>query len=132
MASLPDLSETGFDPDLHVLIRGKTYTIPAPDYETAKRMREQVVTEGMPPVEAKQQAYDALGTAFDEMLADDLPDPFLIHAGRTAICHFGWSPDLGGVMWKMSHLPYMADLKKVTDTYQELIAARKKAPKKEG
>lgn len=129
--ALKDLTETGFDPDLHLPIRGKKYRVPAPDYETAKRMREMVGAEGMPPVEQIEDAIAALGPAFDEMVADGLPWPMILHSGRTALLHFGMSPDWGEVHWSMSHIPRMADIEKVLGAHAELIAARKKARKKE-
>ncbi|KHJ74653.1 hypothetical protein [Rhodococcus sp. Chr-9] len=130
--ALKDLTETGFDPDLHLPIRGKRYTVPAPDYDTAKKMRDMVATEGMPPVEQTDEAIAALGPAFDEMVADGLPWPMILHSGRTAILHFGMSPDWGEIHWAMAHIPRMADIEKVLGKHAELIAARKKAAKKEG
>jgi len=129
--ALKDLTETGFDPDLHLPIRGKRYTVPAPDYEAAKAMREMVTKDGMPPVEQTQQAIDALGTAFGEMVADGLPWPMILHAGRTAILWFGFSPDWGEIHWAMSHLPRQADLEKILGQHAELLKARKQLRKKE-
>ncbi len=57
--ALKDLTETGFDPDLHLPIRGKKYRVPAPDYEAHKEMQETIVATGLPPVEQSQQAIDA-------------------------------------------------------------------------
>lgn len=129
--ALKDLTETGFDPDLHLPIRGKKYTVPAPDYDTAKRMRDMVAVEGMPPVEQIDEAIAALGPAFDEMVADGLPWPMILHSGRTAILHFGFSPDWADVHWSMAHLPRQVDIEKILGRHAELIAARKKAQKKE-
>lgn len=125
--ALKDLTETGFDPDLHLPIRGKTYTAPAPSYEDAKAMRELIAAEGMPPVEQNQKAIDALGTAFAEMVDDGVPWPMILHAGRTALLWFGFSPDWGAIHWELAHLPRQADLEKVLGAHAELIKAKKKA-----
>lgn len=127
--ALKDLAETGFDPDLHLPIRGKLYTVPAPDYATAKRMREHTVAEGLPPVEQIDQAIAALGPAFDEMVADDIPWPMILHAGRTTILHFGFSPDMAEIHWAMAHLGRMVDLERVSEKLGKLEQARRRARK---
>lgn len=127
--ALKDLTETGFDPDLHLPIRGKQYTVPAPDYATAKQMREQTTTEGLPPVEQIDQAVAALGSAFDEMVADGLPWPMILHAGRTTILHFGFSPDMAEIHWAMAHLGRMVDLEAVSEQLGQLEKARRSARK---
>lgn len=127
--ALKDLTETGFDPDLHLPIRGKQYTVPAPDYATAKQMREQTTTEGLPPVEQIDQAIAALGSAFDEMVADGLPWPMILHAGRTTILHFGFSPDMAEIHWAMAHLGRMVDLEAVSEQLGQLEKARRSARK---
>lgn len=127
--ALKDLTETGFDPDLHLPIRGKQYTVPAPDYETAKRMREQTTAEGLPPVEQIDQAIAALGPAFDEMVADGIPWPMILHAGRTTILHFGFSPDMAEIHWAMAHLGRMVDLEAVSEQLGQLEKARRSARK---
>lgn len=127
--ALKDLTETGFDPDLHLPIRGKQYTVPAPDYETAKRMREHTTSEGLPPVEQIDQAIAALGPAFDEMVADGIPWPMILHAGRTTILHFGFSPDMAEIHWAMAHLGRMVDLEQVSEQLGRLETARARARK---
>ncbi|MCD2116802.1 MULTISPECIES: DUF7426 family protein [Rhodococcus] len=129
--ALKDLTETGFDPDLHLPIRGKQYTVPAPDYETAKAMREQTTAEGLPPVEQINQAITALGPAFDEMVADGIPWPMILHAGRTTILHFGFSPDMAEIHWAMAHLGRMVDLEQVSEQLGNLEKARRAARKQQ-
>ncbi|WP_432679325.1 DUF7426 family protein [Rhodococcus pyridinivorans] len=129
--ALKDLTETGFDPDLHLPIRGKRYTVPAPDYETAKKMREQTTAEGLPPVEQIDQAIAALGPAFDEMVADGIPWPMILHAGRTTILHFGFSPDMAEIHWAMAHLGRMVDLEQVSERLGDLEKARRSARKQQ-
>lgn len=128
--ALKDLTETGFDPDLHLPIRGKTYTVVAPDYEAHKEMQETIVATGLPPVEQSQQAIDALGSAFGEMVDDGVPWPMILHAGRTTLLHFGFSPDMAEVHWALAHLGRMVDLEQVSQKLGDLERARARARKK--
>ncbi len=116
--ALKDL-DTFFDPDLHLPIRGKVYTIPSPDYEDAKMLRE-IAAKGMPPQTQINLALQALGTGLDDMVADDVPWTMLLHAGRTAILWFGVSPDIGETHWSMAHLGRMIDLDEAMARFVEL------------
>lgn len=112
-----------FDPDLHLPIQGKTYRVPSPNYADAKLLR-QVASEGMPPQSQITLALQALGTALDEMVADNIPWTMILHAGRTAILHYGVSPDIGETHWGMAHLGRLIDIEEVTAKFAELQAAR--------
>lgn len=128
--ALKDLTETGFDPDLHLPIRGKKYRVPAPDYHAAKAMREQFAAAGVPPVQQWQEAIAALGPAFSEMVADEVPWPMILHAGRTAILWFGFTPDWAEIHWAMAHLGRVVDLEEISQKLGELERARARARKK--
>ncbi|MGW2095780.1 DUF7426 family protein [Promicromonospora sukumoe] len=120
--ALKDLADF-FEPDLHLPIRGKQYRIPAPTYGEAKRLREVVVANSALPVtEQTSEAIKVLGPALDEMVADDLPWPMILHAGRTAIAHYGASPDIAEIHWAMAHLGKLIDLEKVAE---QLAVTRK-------
>ncbi|WP_395704810.1 hypothetical protein [Rhodococcus ruber] len=150
--ALRDLAEF-FDPDLHLPIRGKRYRVPAPDTETSLQLRELVMTEGIPPVEQINQALRILGAepefeplpepvdgdrtertaiptgrwsggVFDEMVADGIPWPMILHAGRTAMLHYGFSPDMAEVHWTMAQLGKLVDLERVA----AMLAHRKPKP----
>lgn len=121
--ALRDLDETGFDPDLHLPIRGKRYTVTAPSYEEWKRLVVVVADSGMPAVEQTNEALKILGPAVDQMAADNVPWPMILHAGRTALLHFAASPDLGEIHWAMAHLGRLIDLERVSE---QLAAKRKK------
>lgn len=112
--ALKDL-DTYFDPDLHLPIKGKRYRVPAPVWEEADRLSALVADNGIPPVEQRAEAIKVLGTAFDEMVADNVPWPMILHAGRTAICHFGFSPDMAEIHWQMAQLGKLVDLESVGD-----------------
>lgn len=120
--ALKDL-DTFFDPDLHLPIKGKKYRVPSPDYEGAKTLRE-IATQGMPPQSQIDLALQALSTALDDMVDDDVPWSMILHAGRTAILHFGVSPDIGETHWGMAHLGRMIDLDEVTAKFAEVQAAK--------
>lgn len=120
--ALKDL-DTFFEPDLQLPIRGKQYTVPAPDFDEAKRLREEVVANSALPAPAQtHEAINILGPALDEMVADNLPWPMILHAGRTAIAHYGASPDIAEIHWHMAQLGKFVDLAKVA---VQLAAARK-------
>ena len=96
MPTLPDLAETGFDPDLHLPIRGKTYTVVAPtSHEQFQEIRRMVVTEGLPAVEQIDQALAILGDTAEQMFADEVPAPMILHAGRTSAGRRTWAPCTG-------------------------------------
>ncbi|KSU81598.1 DUF7426 family protein [Rhodococcus qingshengii] len=126
--------DTFFDPDLHLPIRGKTYTVPAPGGPEAERLRKQVIAEGLPQV---MQVFEALkilgaeidpetetwsGGVYDEMVADDLPWPMIFHAGRTAIINFGFSADMAESHWALAQLGKMVDLKDATEMVGKFMA----------
>ncbi|MBM4615134.1 hypothetical protein GS905_11900 [Rhodococcus hoagii] len=120
--ALKDL-DTFFEPDLQLPIRGKQYTVPAPDFDEAKRLREEVVANSALPAPAQtHEAINILGPALDEMVADNLPWPMILHAGRTAIAHYGASPDIAEIHWHMAQLGKFVDLGKVAE---RIAAARK-------
>ncbi|NMM84317.1 hypothetical protein B2J88_08080 [Rhodococcus sp. SRB_17] len=125
--------DTFFDPDLKLPIRGKLYTVAAPGATEAARLRKQVVAEGVPPVEQVYEALKVLGAVetvdpetgqptgdwasgvYDEMVADDLPWPMIFHAGRTAILHYGFSPDIAETHWALAQLGKLVDLEQATE-----------------
>ena len=119
--ALKDL-DTFFDPDLHLPIRGKTYRIAALDFEESERVQREVVAVGLPSLVERSEVIKVLGDAFDEMVVDKVPWPMILHAGRTAILHFGFTPDMAEIHWGMAHLGRMVDLEKVT----ELLATKPK------
>lgn len=109
-----DLDKSGFDPDLHLPIHGRTYTIPAPDWDYVNALRTKVFSAEIPPLEQMEDNIKALGPAFPEMVADHVPWPMILHAGRTAMVHWV-SPELGEIHWKLQQLGTLVDLDKITD-----------------
>jgi hypothetical protein len=126
MAPLKDL-DSFFDPDLHLPIRGKIYRIPAPDFEESERLRIVAITEDLPAPVQVSEAIKVLGPALDEMKTDNVPWPMILHSGRTAILHYGFTPDMAEVHWQMAHLGRLVDLEQVSE---HLAADRPKRKRK--
>lgn len=133
-----DLAEF-FDPDLHLPIRGKRYTVPAPGAEECLTLRGRLTLEGIPPNEQVEDALVVLGAERDEetgelelsgvvaeMVADNITWPMILHAGRTAQLHFGYSPEMAEAHWGLSWLGKVTDLEKLVELF-----GRKKPSKKQ-
>lgn len=116
--ALKDL-DTFFNPDLSVPIRGKWYTIPAPDGIEGPRLRGVVLDTGLPGVEQTDEAVKVLGPAFAQMVDDGIPWTMIVHAGRTALLHYGFSPDMAELHWGLAHLGRLVDLHKVSELFAE-------------
>lgn len=143
MGGYIDLDKSGFDPDLHLPIRGKWYTVPAPHtWEETSRLRKRIVESGLPPVEQVDDALMILGAVRDEetgelepagvlaeMTADNLPWPIILHAGRTAQLHFGYSPEMAEAHWGLSWLGKVTDLDKLVEMFGRKTPAQKPAKK---
>lgn len=123
--AFPDL-DTFFDPDLHLTIRGRVYTVPAVDADEAARLRKLIAVEGLPNVEQVHDAFTRLGATQDgagywsggvysEMVADKLPHPYILHAGRTAMVASGFSVDMAESHWALTQLPRLIKLEKATE-----------------
>lgn len=97
---LDDLADT-FDPYLELPIRGKTYRVPPPDAATGLQLQALQALALMARTGAPMRASDrarltlddddeldltrkSLGPAFEELVADGVPYPYLVHAGVTA------------------------------------------------
>lgn len=96
---LRDLNEI-HDPHLYLPIRGKTYKIPAPSRAEHQRIKDEVVHNfDLSTEDQYAECEKVLGPALAEMEADDLPNPWIVHAGLTALMHFGISPTFGALQW---------------------------------
>lgn len=133
--ALKDLDEI-FDPDLKLPIRGKMYTVAAPGPDLSAHLRKTVLDTG---VTLQQQEDDALrtlgaeqndagdwsGGVYSEMVADSLPWAIIQHAGKTAMVHYGFAPDMGEVYWHLSQLATSIDLDVLTSALAEQNAAKR-------
>lgn len=131
--------DTFFDPDLHLPIKGKWYTVPAVGAEECFALRERVAKEGIPPNEQVEDALTILGAERDEesgelelagvvaeMVADNITWPMILHAGRTAQLHFGFSPDMAEAHWHLAQLGKLVDLEWIAEKF---AAKPEKKPK---
>jgi hypothetical protein len=86
------------------------YTVKAPSGDEGQRLRIVAVDGNTPLAYLIDEAVNVLGSAFDEMAADGVAWTHILHAGRTAIIHFGMSPDLAEIHWQLSHLGKLEDI----------------------
>jgi hypothetical protein len=115
-----DLSEV-LDAGLSLPYKGKTYTVPPVDAETGLRLQRlaeiaaqvaKAAENGAPLDEvaldddAEVDLYrDALGTAYEEMLADRVPWPMLKVAGVTAWLDTAVSREAAEAYWNAAGAP---------------------------
>ncbi|OZC62361.1 hypothetical protein CH267_02150 [Rhodococcus sp. 06-621-2] len=112
--ALKDL-DTFFHPDLTLPIRGKWYRVPSPDGIEGPRLRAVIADSGLPAVEQTDEAVKVLGPSFAEMVDDKVPWTMILHAGRTALLHYGFSPDMAEIHWAMAQLGRLVDLERVSE-----------------
>lgn len=136
--ALKDL-DTFFDPSLKLPIGGKWYSVEGPtQWEDIDRLRKRIVLEGLPPVEQVEDALLILGAVRDpetgelepagvlaEMTANSVPWASILHAGRTAQLHFGYSPEMAEAHWSLAQLGKLVDLETIAEMF-----SRPKPPKK--
>lgn len=113
---LDDLASL-FDPDLLLPVGGKTYRVRPPSAAVGLRM------QGLQALAVKRAAgvqlsamdearlrlgddeevdllRDALGAVYDQMITDDVPFPYLQHAGMTAFFHWAVGPKRAEEYWR--------------------------------
>jgi hypothetical protein len=117
---LDDLAQH-FDPNLYLPIDGVIYQVPAPSIGEADRLRPLIwsskASEFGPDLEWRE-CVKILGSAYAEMVAHELPAPYVAHAGRTALLHFcsgPQGPELGRAHWQFAHITERLDVVKLMD-----------------
>lgn len=60
------------------------------------------------------------------MVADNITWPMILHAGRTAQLHFGFSADMGEAHWHLAQLGKLVDLEWIAEKF---AAKPEKKPK---
>lgn len=109
MPQLRDLTEF-YDPNLYLPIHGKRYKVLAPPKKKADELRLLIGDTTVTEQKERDEFEALLGPALDEMVADNVPDPVITHAGRTALLHFGGNAKLGAANWHLSQLGDLADV----------------------
>ena len=112
--------------------------MPAPGAAFAKHLRTAVLDSEVTPFDQIADAMKILGAelngegdldwaggAYDEMLADNLPWTIILHAGKTAMVHYGFSADMGEVYWHLSQVATSLDLETLTSALAEQNAAKR-------
>ncbi|RJO69769.1 hypothetical protein D5S18_28110 [Nocardia panacis] len=114
MAALRDLSEF-YDPDLSLPIGGVVYKIKSPGIREADRLRLLIIDDSLTAAQEYEEIVKILGAARGDMARDGVPDTMAMHAGRTALLHFGGSPDMGRANWQFGQLADFIDIRDVID-----------------
>lgn len=109
MSKYRDLSEF-YDPDLLLPIAGNTYRIRCPGIAEADRLRDIIFRPNLTAEQEYAEIVKVLGAARDDMIRDGVPDTMALHAGRTALLHFGGTPDLALANWKLGQLGDLVDI----------------------
>ncbi|WP_207842609.1 DUF7426 family protein [Williamsia soli] len=119
MATRYDPLEDHYDPDLYLPIGDVVYQIPAPSITEADRIRPFLwgpEADGYKPDAEQADAEKMLGPAYLEMTKNEVPAPYVNHAGRTALIHFcsgPQGPELGRGHWVFAHLSERIDVQKL-------------------
>ncbi|UCZ89067.1 hypothetical protein [Gordonia sp. WA4-43] len=117
---LDDLSRH-YDPDLYLPINGAIYQIKAPSIMEVERIRPKLwgrEAAEFGPDEEWRECVSILGAAFFEMLANEVPAPYVGHAGRTALIHFcsgPQGPELGRAHWIFTGIGERLDMVKMLE-----------------
>ncbi|KZM75743.1 hypothetical protein [Nocardia terpenica] len=114
MAALRDLTEF-YDPDLSLPIGGVLYKITCPGITEADRLRSLVADETLTTAQEYAEVVKILGPVREEMARNGVPDTMAMHAGRTALLHFGGSPDMGRAHWQFAQLADFVDIQAMLD-----------------
>ncbi|WP_067565799.1 DUF7426 family protein [Nocardia acidivorans] len=115
MAALRDLAEF-YDPDLSLPIGGVIYKVKSPGVTEADRLRLLVLDDTLSAAKEYDEIVKILGPAREEMARNGIPDTMAMHAGRTALLHFGASPSLGRANWQFAQLADFVDIQAVLDS----------------
>jgi hypothetical protein len=91
-------------------IGGKEYTIPEVGAADGIKFNVNVATEDAEPISNEEFFHMFLGTAYDEMVADNVPGNAILRAAMTALADWQSNRATAEVMWATG-----ADPKAVTD-----------------
>ncbi|MFI5778700.1 hypothetical protein [Nocardia sp. NPDC051570] len=115
MAALRDLSEF-YDPDLSLPIGGVIYKVKSPGITEADRLRLLIIDETLSAADEYDEIIKILGPAREQMARNGVADTMAMHAGRTALLHFGGSPSMGRANWQFAQLADFVDIQALLDS----------------
>ena len=81
-------------------INGKSYTVPAVGLADGIKLTAALDPESKTPVTDDEFNRMLLGTAYNEMLADNVPGPAVIRASLTALADFQKGRETAEIMWE--------------------------------
>ena len=81
-------------------INGKSYTIPAVGLADGIKLTAALDPESKTPLADDEFNRMLLGTAYDEMLVDNVPGPAVIRASLTALADFQKGRATAEIMWE--------------------------------
>ncbi|ROZ89014.1 hypothetical protein [Gordonia sp. OPL2] len=125
MATHLDDLASHYDPDLLLPIDGVLYRIPAPSIGEADRLRPKLwgaEARVFGPDEEWAECIKILGTAYAEMVAHEIPAPYVGHAGRTALIYFCSGPqggELARAHWQFIHITERINVPKLMELLGE-------------
>ncbi|MBH0778824.1 DUF7426 family protein [Nocardia bovistercoris] len=114
MAPYRELTEF-YDPDLLLPIGGVVYRVKCPTIGEADRLRRLIVDDSVTSDQELEEIIKILGPVRDEMAANGVRDTMALHAGRTALLHFGGTPSLGRANWQLGQLGDLLDMQSILD-----------------
>lgn len=113
------------DPNLHLPIDGKVYTVKSPNAELGLEIKRFTADPDADPADEIYYIAKLLGAEYDketdtmsgglwdEMCADGIPYQECLHVGNTAMAHYGVSPEFGELWWETrlgkEHLPILPE-----------------------
>lgn len=96
---------TFMDPDLHLPISGRDYAISCSAWQGLHLHR--LLTSGvtLDDDEERTEVLHMLGDTYQQMEADGVAWPVIVHAARVAMLWFGHSETAGAAMWNQAGVP---------------------------
>lgn len=100
------------DPNLHLPIDGKVYTVKSPNAELGLEIKRYTADPESDPAEEIYYVAKLLGAEYDkdtdsmsgglwdEMVANGVPYEECMHVGNTAMAHYGVSAEFGEMWWE--------------------------------
>ena len=87
------------DPDLYLPIGGKGYRVESPTAREGLRLRSLLLGEPLDNEQELAELQELMGGTLDEMRADGIKWPEIMHASRTALLHYGVSATIAEKHW---------------------------------
>ena len=93
------------DPDLHLPIGGRDYTISCTAWQGLHLHRLLASGGVLDDEQERIEILRMLGDTYQRMVDDGIGWPTIVHAARTAIVWFGHSEQAGAALWESAGVP---------------------------